>query len=486
MKTTKFKSKVTKGNNRGAGFIRIPSNIRANFLVGNQYKTKINSKIEYYCKIRDYSGKGIFIPIEINLKNKLYGKYVEVELEKVDGFYTKVGSKGRIYIPNFYNLKDKDIISISYKIEGELYNKYPRIYLRQRDDTKEFIFYLNSNLYKKEVIIKVDNIFEKNKLINSKPFFNELLTDFDFAEVEKNKIIVYYGNRVPIMIDNKTDIEDLVHYLGCYFADGTKKGNNWGICASTFEQAIYYNKMHKKLINNAKIVNSISYSDPDDKNKELLKNELRALWQKETKIELKNVSVNIYYSKDKNALNRNPYGTLIFKENRELTRIYYVRLLGFLFNKIRKEDNQKLAIDFILGVLEGDGSPGARGRGHIIITTSKKDSQILKEVLNSTNFKFNIRKEGKNKYSIHIGSLEIIKNISILKDRLFKYYPKRRKILKERLGNIGCVRFLLGKQKKTSNWLIGQLNKYGILDGKGNLTRFGNQVKRDLSEFINS
>ena len=70
-----------------------------------------------------------------------------------------------------------------------------------------------------------------------------------------------------------------------------------------------------------------------------------------------------------------------------------------------------------------------------------------------------------------------------MKDKLFKYYPKRRKILKERLAKTGCARFLLSSGN-TSNWLIGQLNNYGILDGKGNLTKFGEKVKRDLNEFL--
>ena len=70
-----------------------------------------------------------------------------------------------------------------------------------------------------------------------------------------------------------------------------------------------------------------------------------------------------------------------------------------------------------------------------------------------------------------------------MKDKLFKYYPKRRKILKERLAKIGCARFLLSSGD-TSNWLIGQLNNYGILDGKGNLTEFGAKIQKDLKGFL--
>ena len=238
------------------------------------------------------------------------------------------------------------------------------------------------------------------------------------------------------------------------------------------------------MIYDGKIVYSLSYSDPEDKNKETLKNNLRTLWQKNTRILLKDISVRIISTPHKNALNRNLHGTLIFKENRELTRMCYVSLLEFLINKITEEKNQKLAIDFILGVMEGDGSPNARSRGHIAISTNLKDSKILKKILDSTTLNYGIAKEGDNKYTIHIGSLGIIKNISILKNKLFKYYPKRRKLLKERLATTGCSRFLLGKNKRTSNWLIGQLNNYGILDGKGNLTKFGKKIQKDLKEFL--
>ena len=80
--------------------------------------------------------------------------------------------------------------------------------------------------------------------------------------------------------------------------------------------------------------------------------------------------------------------------------------------------------------------------------------------------------------------MEVIKNISILKDRIFKYYPKRRKLLKERLANTPSIRYLLGKTNKTSNWLIGQFNEMKIFGGNGNLTEFGKKTKEDLKEFL--
>ena len=45
--------------------------------------------------------------------------------------------------------------------------------------------------------------------------------------------------------------------------------------------------------------------------------------------------------------------------------------------------------------------------------------------------------------------------------------------------------FLLGKNKKTSNWLIGQFNEMNILDRIGNLTKFGVEIKNSLKYFLN-
>ena len=173
-------------------------------------------------------------------------------------------------------------------------------------------------------------------------------------------------------------------------------------------------------------------------------------------------------------------------EPRQLTQIYYNRLLKYLFDKTMKESNKELATDFICGTMEGDGCVNSKTHSHILISTNAEEIKILKKICDNSYLKSGIRAwEGsKNRVDLLIGSLEIIKNISILKDKLFKYYPKRRKILKERLANTGCSRFLLGKTKKTSNWLIGQLNNYGILDGKGNLTKFGTKIKKDLKSFL--
>lgn len=485
MNTIKFKSTVSKGNNRGAGFIRFPMKIRSNFFKGDQYKVRINSKIEYYSKIRNYCGNGLFIPTLINLANDLTKKEVSVELWKIDGFYTKIGPGGRVYIPNHYKLHERDIVEIIAIIEGKEIVMHPRIYFRERQHVKEFIFYLNSDFEGQTAIIEVNRIFKKNELIANFP--SELLEDFEFAEIGNNRMIIYFGNRVPIIINLNITINKLVYYLGCYFADGTKRGNDWGICASTFEQARYFISKHKKIISDSNIIYSLTCTIYGEHNSIELKNRLSKIWLNKTGSIIENKRIRIIKTETKYAPNRNPYGSLVMKEHRQLTQIYYKRLIHYLF-KIIENGDKDLATDFICGVMEGDGCVNSKTHGHIIITTNNEEIKILKNICDKSYLKSSIRswKGKKNRIDLLIGSLEIIENIPLLRDKLFKYYPKRRRILKERLGQTGCARYLLGKSKKTSNWLIGQLNKRGILDGNGNLTKKGGKIKRNLRVFLDT
>ncbi|MFH1641466.1 MAG: hypothetical protein ABIC04_01045 [Nanoarchaeota archaeon] len=486
MKTTKFKSIVKKGNNQGVGFISVSFEERNFFSINDQIRIILNSKIEFFSRIKFYGTIGFYVPYKIMVQNKLLGKGIGVEVKKIDGFFTSIGDDGRIYIPQNiaekYFLKSGDITEIEFKTNNENIIKYCLIHFRKRKNTKEYMCMFDFKRPGQEGIFRLVRKLPKGLQNHKLP--KELLKNFNFAEIDNKRVINYYGNRMPIIINSNININKIAHYLGCYFAIGTKRGNNWGICASTFEQTVYFKEMHNWLIEDARIVFSITYTDPKNENKYILENKLIHIWKKNTGIELRWIYVRIIPTKYKNAQNRNPYGSLIFKENRELTRIYYVRLLNFLLNKIKRDNDKQLALDFILGVLEGDGSVSAKKRGHVIITSNYKELKILEEIVKVTGINYKLYMEGKNKGYIRIWSLELIKNISILKDKLFKYYPKRRKILKKRLAQTGCSRFLLGKSEKTSNWLIGQLNNYEILDGKGNLTESGKKIQKDLKKFL--
>ena len=485
MNPRNFKATVTKGNNKGAGFIRFPAEIRAHFSIGDQYEAKIDNATKFYAKIRYYNGNGIFVPRDTSIKNKLCGKQVVVDLEKIDGFYSLVGEEGRVYIPNSYNVKDKDIILLKIIADTIEKEKFCKIYSRERNNTTEFFFYLESNYIGKEVITKLITVFPKNKLSYSESFLTEILKEFEFAEVGEERIIIFNGRMLPILINTKISLRELAHYLGCYFSDGTKRGNNWGICASTFEQANYYLKRHSEIIYDQRIFCSVTCTTYSGDH-EQLKNNLALIWREHTRQNIEPRKIRIIKTNTEYASNRNPYGSLVIKENRQLTLMYYNRLLEILFSIIKEEHNKELATEFILGTMEGDGCVNSKTHGHIIITTNDAEVKILKEICDKSYFsKSSIRqwKGKKNRADLFIGSLELIKNMPYLKDKLFQYYPKRRKKLQERLASTGCARFLL-KGTKTSNTLIGKLKENGILDNNNELTKFGKEVQASLRGFM--
>jgi hypothetical protein len=485
--TIKFKSKIRRHNKRGVGFIYLPDYYQNQFKVSRELKVEIvlpDNKMFFFAKLRIHNKEGIYVPSHITKKFGLLNKEANIRIKEIKGFFTKTSQDGRIYLPQNYanelKLKQNEIVLIEGIIDEKKYSEFCQVKIRQKTNTREYFCMFNPKLIKKEGIFSIKYILSRNKFRIPKKIIS-LIENFNYAFLNKETIVLYYGNRVPIIAKIDFDLTNISHYLGCYFADGTKNGNNWGICSSTFKQARYYIKMHNQIIINNKIIPSISFTDIKNQNESILKRKLMEIWRKETNLDIDERRTRIIKSNCAPSKKANPFGSLVLKEHKQLSQIYYNKLLNLLFDVIKKEKNKKLAFEFILGVLEGDGSVGASGE--LFIHSNLKELKILKEIADYTGFKFRIHIEGKNKGYVFIGLLEIIKNIPILKDKLFKYYPKRRKILKERLAQTGCARFLLGKSKKTSNWLIGQLNKYEILD-KGNLTESGKKIQKDLKAFF--
>jgi len=479
MQNIRFKAIVKKGNDRGVGFISIPIDRRSSFEKNLQIKAILNLSVEVYAKIRFYGTLGFYIPYKIMHQNKLKG-FINVEIKKIDGFYTSVGSDGRIYIPEKEAeklfLENNDILEIKGNVKGIEQTRYPMLNVRKKSNNSiDYMCSFDSKLSGNFGIFSIVRKLKKDTIIES------ALQELYCGIIDDETTILYYGNHQPVIINKNIKFDILSHYLGCYFSDGTKRGNNWGICASTFEQANYYYLMHHHLIKDSKIVSNISFTDTDNINVEELIKYLNEAWRNNVKYLSGDVKVRVIKSECKFSLKTNKFGSLVMKENRKLTQIYYNHLLELLFDEMIS--SKELAINFICGVLEGDGSVSPH-LGHLVIATNNRELSLLKEALEHSDIKYNVRIEGENKSCIHIGLLEVIRNIGLLKDKIFIYYPKRRKLLKERLLNTASVRFLLGKSSKTSNWLIGQFNKMGILDGKGHLTEFGIEIQEDLREFL--
>ena len=482
-----FKSKIIKYNQSSVGFIYLPKEHQNKFDIGQQLKITVklpNNDIIFFAKLRNHNRKGIYVPASVAKMNNLLNQSGLITLTKVNGFFTKISYDGRIYIPQKYaiglKLKQNEILLIEGIIDGKSYREFCQVKIRQKDSTTEYFCMFNPKVGKKKGIFSIESILSKNKYSFPNKL-KDIIKDFNYAFVNEKNVVMYYGNRVPIIIRTDFDPIKISYYLGCYFADGTKRGNSWGICASTFEQAKYYLKLHKEIIPDNSVISSISFTDIKNQEKSILIKKLVKQWKDKTGIKVEERRVRIIDSNFNYSPKTNPFGSLVFKEHRQLTQIYYNRLLIYLFKKIEITNNQKLALEFILGSLEGDGCVGVNG--DLRIYSNLKELEILKKIMQFTSYSFSAPIEGKNKGHIFIGSLELIRNIPFLKDKLFIYYPKRRKLLRERLANTGCAQFLLNGTK-TSNMLIGILKQKGILNEKSELTKYGKQVQQSLREFV--
>ena len=251
------------------------------------------------------------------------------------------------------------------------------------------------------------------------------------------------------------------------------------MCASTFEQGKYFLKMHNYMVLDCKIRTSLSITlNKNDKN--MIPSSIR-LWNKISGVKINKKNVRMFFSDSKIPTNRNKFGTLVIKEHRQLVQIYYNALIKQLLKTIRKEKRTDLAQKFICGVLEGDGCLNARDRDHIQITSNDDEVEILEKFLESSALEFKAHKEkATGKVYINIGGLSIKENLDELNDLLFKYYPKRRKIMKERMLKTATTRFLIGKQPSTSYWILKRFRKKRILDEKNKLTTKGRKIRKAL------
>ena len=485
----KFVSRIKRGNKSGTGVFYIPKSKIALLDFGDWVDIRLPRNIHFFSKIIFCSHQlGIYVPKNIVKMHKLLNKEVEIQMKKIRGFYAPVASDGRIYLPydivKNNSLNQNDIISINV-IENNkvIQEKYVKIYMtiRPKRRQREFICYLDKTLYNKILLFRIKKLLSAPRDGKITPAIAKLLQDTHYAFINKGSVIVFKGNKVPAIINPNFQYSDLAFYLGAYFADGTKKGNSWAICASTFAQARYYLKMHNFLIKNSRPELIISYTNIYNIKQVELKKNLVEIWQKEVGIKVN--KFRIRKPSGKSISKWNKYGTLVIREHRQILLDVYNKLLKLLIKKILSKKDKKLAIDFICGVMEGDGSVPAKKRGHITIASNKKDIPILQNVLKISQIKSRIVKDVLNKYELRIGALEILRNLQELKNKLFVLYPKRRKALLERLKTVGATKFLIKNHEPTS-WVKSWLKNNGFCDENYKLTNLGLSLRNNLSGFV--
>jgi len=479
----KIQGKVWKGNKKGAGFVRLTKNtqdlhlnnkIKVNILDGNSILTT------FYASLASYKNYiGFYIPQKICSFYKLLGKELEFEVEKVNGFYTKLWNDGRLYVPyeiaNELQLKPNELVLIEGRIENLTKTKVCKIKVREKNSKKEYCCIFSPEFKNKSGLFIIKKKLSKYDL---KEPLKSIVKDLDYGILDNHKIVILqYKSEIHINPQIRLD-DNLFYYLGCYFADGTRK-NTWAITASTFNQAKFYKEMHERLILNPEYKSSyISISLKKDRKVNL--EEIKKLWERECNIEVKSIRTRTIIG---NSLKTHLYGSFIIRDNRKVTLLYYQKLLDYVINYITNEKNQKAALNFICGVLEGDGSPSAKKGGYIIISSNKEDAAILQKILKIADVDYSIQKDF-NRVYVRLSALGLLSKLELIWGKIFAYYPKRRKKFIERFSKIGAVRFIIGEQNYCASWVKSWLRRNDILDKNYELTPKGKRIKNILKKMI--
>jgi len=482
--TIKFTSRIRKGNNNGTGFFYLPKDKTNLFNLGDWVRVEV-SKISFFAKIIFYSHRlGIYVPQWIVKEKNLLGKEIEIRLRRIKGFYTKMYPDGRIYIPQGvikrHNLKQNDIVLVKAikgnRVVGKKYSKI-HVTFREKRNQEEFTCAFDKRFYCKQTFFRIEKQPAEVKGKKLNPIISSILKDTHYAFIDRNSLIIFKGNKSPAIVNPNLKYSNLALYLGAYFADGTKKGNNWAICASTFKQARYYLKMHHFLIKDSKPEFTISFTNINNTAPDKVKRSLAKIWEDKTGIKVN--KFRIKKPTGKQTAKWNKHGTLVIRENRQILLDFYNTLLETLIKEILSKKNKKLAIDFICGIMEGDGYAAASSLGSIKIWSNEQDVLVLKNILEITEMKYRMKKEGRDKYFLSIGALEVLRSLHFLKDKIFVLYPKRRKALFERLKTVGATKFLIENHESTS-WVKAWFKDNGFCDKDYNLTRKGQK----LSSFL--
>jgi hypothetical protein len=370
-------------------------------------------------------------------------------------------------------LKSNELILLEGQVENIIKTKLCKIKVREKNGKKEYFCIFSSELKNKSGLFAIKTKLPK---YNLKEPLRLILRDLNYGVLNNRKIVILQ-HKSELYINPQIRLDDnLFYYLGCYLADGTRK-NMWAITASTFNQAKFYKEMHEKLILNPVYESSyISISLRKD-NKVDIK-EIKNLWEKVCGIKVKSIRTRIING---NSLKTHLYGSLVIRENRKVTLLYYQKLLDYVISYIINKKNKMAAINFICGVLEGDGSPSARKRGYIIISSNKEDAATLQKILKIASVDYSIQKDC-NRVYVRLNVLGLLSKLELIWNKIFAYYPERRKKFIERFSKIGAVRFIIGEQNYCASWVKSWLRKNGILNENYELTPKGRKIKNLLKK----
>ena len=365
------------------------------------------------------------------------------------------------------NIRENDLFEVEIITETGIFREVILITMTDRSyrsDRNEYRFTLRlsdaprSTEARVKFVRRIERLPSKlrEKENYTKFYLPKLFPDGIMGKVHENEMLVFLGAHVPVFTPITINLMEFIHYFGCYYADGTKKGWAWRISASTPEQAIYYMEKYNELVFGNQLTFRLSYSKkPSDmRKKEQLKKDLVEYWEKNTKVKLKDTKIKIRETKHDNIRKWNRYGTFDIHDNRNLVMEVHLRIMTsvtkYLANECLNDDE---VWDFLFGILEGDGCVGGgKGRFSVCFATHSTD-KIIEKLLIRLGIQYHTDKSRvKNNVpagiTVKFGLFEILLNLKRISDSLFIYYPKRRHIFIKRLLKQSTTEYLL-KRKET-------------------------------------
>ncbi len=471
MSVLTWEKKVTKGNSKGTGWIALPRELEERVELGSYYDLSLNNEemvqLDLTVKLVQNKGCwGYYIPKALCEKHSILRKKVEIKIELSEYFPVKIPKDKGVYIPISFilenNIKENELYEIEI-IVGEL--AFGEVVLISKRDRPmeprpdEYSFTLRlcaipTNVHAKVKFIRKIKILSpvKPHLLEEYFYLPSLFHGAIMGKIDSNEMIIFKGNHVPIITPITIQLEDYIHYFGCYYADGTKVGPGWSTSASTPEQAKYYIKQYEKLMLSGVLDFSLTYSQKpsDNRTEEEVRADLQEYWETEADVHITDKKIKIRQTKHDYPLKWNKCGSLRVHSYKTQVLDLHMGLLGEIVYYLKSCNNKKHLWNFLFGILEGDGSVRGGNQRFGVGFTCHETDEIIRQSLDKLQIKYTVdlsrvRNRTGSGIQIDFYLFEVLSNLNLLCHDLFKYYPKRRKMFIERLLKQSTVRYIMGE-----------------------------------------
>lgn len=484
-------SRIRKGNARGTGWLSASSAISDKLEVGKWYdlvlKKSGNRRLNLFLKCSYYRHRtGFYVPRAVCHEHSLLGKDVKTCATCSEYFQSRIDEDKRIRIP--YSIVDSHdlehehvwnaeiIINEKSFVEPVLITVIARRSNKRRNEYTILVRFHQietSTDAKVRFLCRLETVATiPEKHTPGLMYLPSLFSDATMAIMEPNCMVIFLGNHMPIVCPIRLPFDAIVHYMGCYFADGTKRGHGWSINASTAEQAEYYIQCYHSIIHNPKLVFGLVFSRfPSDLRCENdLRNELVSKWSSVDNVDLRFNRTHIRVCKSEAPRKWNENGSLRIRDNRHLVVLLHVCLLNATVDALAARRNTEQAWQMLFGILEGDGAvAGGSQRFGLSVATNTADEWVVRLILAILNLDHRVDRGRVTRglgqgIAITIGLTTMVSQFDFFVKHVFQYYPKRRKRFVDRILELPMIQYLQGKKDTISNFTLKLIRDNGMDD----------------------